>query len=54
MLWVEVVGLWVWKYSSSTCVNMHVTSINQLSPEAGQGSGEWTKAVGAVGGLATG
>jgi len=32
-LWVEVIGLWVCKYSSSACVNMHVASIDRLSPE---------------------
>ena len=54
MLGVEVNGLTVHKYSSSACVNMRVASTNRLSPEAGLGSGEWTKVAGAIGGLATG
>jgi len=33
---------------------LRVAATNGLSPETGRGSGEWTKAAGAVEGLATG
>src|SRR5882724_11648226 len=42
------------KYSSSAWVNLCVTVTNGLSPELGQGSGEWMNIAGTVGGLATG
>ena len=51
---VEVIGQNMCKYSSSARVNLCVVATNGLSPETGQGSGEWTKVTGAVGGLATG
>ena len=41
------------KYSSSTWVNICVAATNGLSPEIGQGSGEWMNVTGTVGGLAT-
>ena len=53
LLRVEVVSWNVRKYSSA-CMNLPVVATNGLSPETGQGSGEWTKVAGAIGGLATG
>src|SRR5882724_13443784 len=54
LLGVGVISRNVHRYSSSACVNLCVVATNGLSPETGQGSGEWTKVAGAIGGLATG
>ena len=51
---VKVIGWNVCKYSSSAQVNLCVTATNGLSPEIGQGPGEWMNIAGTVGGLVTG